>query len=161
MLCRLHLLKNCRDDSVSADDEGGPFGSHVGFAVHAFFHPDSVGLDELLIWVAEQGKRQGELMDEFFVAFHGINTDPEDVGFFRELGPGVPDAAGLSCASGGVVFGVKVEYDRFVPECGELDRGSGAVGSADGGDREVRCGIADFGSGHWDSGRKKGVSWQL
>ena len=138
MFCWLHFPKHGGDFTVRANDESGALCAHVGFPIHAFFHPDAVRLNDFLIRVAEQGERKIELLDELFVAFDGINTDPENMGFVGNFRPCVPNAACLRRATGRIVFGVEVQYHGSVAEARELDGGAGAIGAAYGWGAEIR-----------------------
>jgi len=111
MLSRLHLLQDGRDAPILAEDEGGALGAHVFFAVEGFFDPDAVEIDDVVVFVGDEGEGEGVFLDELGVAADGIWADAEEVGFLGDLGPGVAEGAGLGGAAGGVVFGVEVEDD--------------------------------------------------
>ncbi len=81
MFIGFHLGQDGFDFLIRGDDEGGAFGAHVGFSVHAFFDPDAVCGDDFLVLVAEDGEWEAVFADEFFVAFDGVDADAEDGGF--------------------------------------------------------------------------------
>ncbi len=161
MLGGLHLFEEGGDFAVGADDESGALCSHVRFTVHTFFDPNAVGLNDGLVRVAEEREREIEFLDEFLVAFGGIDADAKDVSAFGEIAPRVADAAGLGSASRRVVFGIEVEHDGLVPQGGELDLGAISVGAAYGNRGKIGSVIAYLGCGHVNCGRKKRGFWQL
>ena len=80
MFRRLDFGEDGFDFSVRTDDEGGAFGAHVFFSVQAFFHPDAVCVDELMVFVRDQGKRELVVVDELFMVLDGVDADAEDSG---------------------------------------------------------------------------------
>ncbi len=130
VLRRFDLGENGFENTVRPDDERGALSAHVLFSVHAFFHPDSVGLDDFLGFVAKKREWQGKLVDEFPVALGWVDADAEDSGLGLKIGPDVPQSAGLSGAARCVVLGVEVEDDMLAGEIGEADCGAVAIGAA-------------------------------
>jgi hypothetical protein len=70
----LNFLENLNNTLIRADDERGPFRAEVFFAVHAFFHPDMVGMCQSLFRVAQERERKAIFLNEFLVAFDGIDA---------------------------------------------------------------------------------------
>lgn len=77
------------DFAFGINDKGGSFGAHVFFAIHAFFHPDAVGIDEAVVFITKNGEGEGVLFDELFVALHAVDADAEDFGFGADFCPAV------------------------------------------------------------------------
>lgn len=104
------------------DEEGHAVDAHVVSAHEGFLAPDSVGVDDFLLVVNQQGEWQVEFVDEFLVGFGGVRADAENhrAAFF-EVGKGVAESAGFLGAAGGVVLGVKVKNDVFPFELTETD----------------------------------------
>lgn len=145
MVGRRNFSVDGANQAVRVDDECRAFSAHVFFAIHAFFNPDAVGLDDGAGLVAEKRKGQLVLRDELRVArgrvdAHAINQ--------RTLGEDgsvvVAHAASLRGASGRVVFRVEIEDYAFAAKAGEADGLAFSVVSADCGGMEVRSDIADM-----------------
>lgn len=131
------LFEDGGDVAGFGDDEGGAFGAHVFFAVEGFFDPDAVEIDDVVVFVGDEGEGELVFLDELGVALDGIWADAEEEGFLGDLGPGVAEVAGLGGAAGGVVFGVEVEDDFLAAEVAEGEGGAGCVTAADDGGGEV------------------------
>ena len=109
MLGWLYLGQDRLDLLVWADHEGTPFGAHVFLAVHAFFSPNAIGLDDAFGFITQKGKGEAIFVNKPSVTPGGVDTDPKDLRFSLELLPIIPQSASLGRATGGIVFGVKVK----------------------------------------------------
>ncbi len=133
MFVGLHFAEDGFDFAVAADDESGALGAHVGFAVHAFFHPHAIRRDDLFVLIHEQRERERVFGDELRVALRGVDADAEDRGLAREVAPRIAQSAGLRGAAGRVVFRIEIKDDVLAFEVGEFHRLPIAVTAADGG----------------------------
>ena len=121
MLFGLHFREHGFDLAVRPDDKGGPFRAHVLFAIHAFFHPDAVGIDDGLIFIAEDGEGEGVFLDELFVALHAVDAHAKDLRLGADIRPAIAQGTGLFRAAGRVVLGIKIKDNGFALEVAEFD----------------------------------------
>ena len=69
-----------------------------------------------MLRVRQDGKRERMLLREFLMGLCRILADAQDSrAFLCKLRPKIAVTAGLFCAAGGVVLGVKVENDLSAP----------------------------------------------
>ena len=145
MFVGLHLGQDGFDLAVAADDEGAALDAHVDLSIHVFLHPHAVGLDDVAVVIAEQGKGQVVLFDELLVALDRVEADAEDLCLGGDFLPGIPQVTGLGGAAGGVVFRIEIEHDGVARQIGEFDGGGRSIVAADG--LGGKCG--SFGAGLW------------
>src|SRR5687768_2851852 len=111
VLFGLHFAKDRRDLSGPIDHERAPLRAHVLFPIHAFLNPDSVSLDDFLLRIGQERKRELIFLNELLVARREINADAEDFRASRQVAPGIAQPAGLHRAPRGVVFRIEIEND--------------------------------------------------
>lgn len=105
----------------------------VGIAIHAFLHPDAVGIDDGLIFIAEDGEGEGVFLDELFVALHAVDAHAKDLRLGTDVRPAIAQGAGLLGAARRIVLWVKVENNGFALQVAEFDfRPRGVVTADDG-----------------------------
>jgi len=117
--------------AVRRDEEGFAVGE-LGDAV--VLDGNTVGIDDLVVWVGEELKAEGVLRAPGLVAFDGVEADAEDDGVGSViLGDVALEVVGFDGAAGGLVLGVEVEDDPLALVVGEADGlvflgGQGEVG---------------------------------
>jgi hypothetical protein len=77
MLVGFHLPEDRGDMTRSANEEGRPFRAHVFPAEKILFHPNTVSLHDLALWVRKQRKRQTKLSNEFLMTLRRIGAHPK------------------------------------------------------------------------------------
>ena len=65
MPLRLHFLENVLDSPVRPNNERRPRHAHHLLAIHVLFLDHAISVADLLVGVAEQGKRQAVLFLKF------------------------------------------------------------------------------------------------
>ena len=139
------LFPDLFDFAVAADQEAAARDAHVLFAVHRFFDPDAIGLDQGAFGVGQQWKAQAVFVGEFTVTGHRVHADAEHGNpEFVELRQVRLYAAGLHSTARCGIFRVEVDQVTFAFQgLGILNR-TGLVGQG-----EMRSGCA--GSQHGSS----------
>ena len=131
------------DAAIGSDDESGSLGAHVFFAIHAFFDPHAIGLNNPAGLVAQERKGKLVLCDEIRMGGRGVDAHAVDE---RPLGKdgvdAVAHAASLRRAPGCVVLRVEIKHDGFAAKLRESDGMGLHEGAAHGVGCEIWCSIA-------------------
>lgn len=133
------LAVDCFNISIGTDDKCRPLCPHVFFPIHAFFHPDSVSVDNGFGLVTEERKGQVILRKELSMAWgridaHAVNHRPlgnDRVVIFTQI-------ASLGRASGGVILRIKVQHNRLAIQTGKGNGLTLSVASTHGYGGEIR-----------------------
>lgn len=136
---RLYLGHGVLNDAVLINQIGGSHNPHADLAVELFLLPDIVGLDGSQLRVGQKQEGQLMLCGKLLVGSDAVLADADDGDalldkFFISLGKG----ARLTGAAGGVILGVKIDYNLASGKIGQGDRGSLGIGESE---------IGGFGSG--------------
>ena len=116
----LHSRPYSRDLAVGIDQERRPLDSQRFLAVHILLTPRPVLLGHLVIRVSQERKIELVLVAELHVAFGRIWADPEDLGTeLHDFWLAIAKRTRFAGASGGVIFGVEIQYDRLSLERAE------------------------------------------
>ena len=137
MLVWFHLGEDGFDFAIRPDDERGALSAHVGFAIHALFYPDAVGIDDGHVFIADQWEGELVLLDELFVTFDRVDADAKDARFFGDLLPSIPQCTSLLCATWSVIFWIEVKYYRLTFQIGELELLASFIVASD--DWSLKC----------------------
>ena len=112
MLFCLDLLRteHVGDRACLVDDKGGAGGSHIGPAIHLLFHPYAKRLLESCLRVGDQREGKVLLGDKTLVRFGAVLAYANNLVTCLSQGVVVvAEAAGLSRAPAGVIFGIEIE----------------------------------------------------
>ena len=128
------LLPDLRDLALGIDEVRDALGIAFGRRVRR-----TVGEPDLAIRVAQQAKREIELLGEAAVLFGRVEADAEDLDVFAsELGGLIAEPATLDRSTGGVGLWIEPEDDVVSSEVGEAHGRAGVIG-----DFEIGGGCAD------------------
>jgi hypothetical protein len=120
MFGRLHLQPNFSNDSLRADKERDTMGADIFEAHEAFLPISTVRIDDLLVVIQQQGKRQMVFLDEVCMRFSRICAHAQkDSASLFELGVFITKGARFFGATGSRIFGVEVENDVFASKTGQ------------------------------------------
>src|SRR5688572_25300927 len=72
------LAPHLRDLAVGGDENGRPFDSHIGAAVHALLDPEAAGRDQGFVLVGEEAYRQRVLRPEAVLGLLAVRRDADD-----------------------------------------------------------------------------------
>src|SRR5260221_7143025 len=131
MFGRFNLLQNLHNSLIRADNEGRPFRSKIFLAVHAFLHPDMVGVCQRLVRVAQERERKAILPNEFLVAFNRVDAHTKQFSLRLDIGPVIANVARLLSASGSTVFRIEIKDQGRSLKIGQLHRLAGAINASD------------------------------
>src|SRR3979409_2116301 len=95
MLRRFHVFKDTFYLLVRSDHERSPLRAHISLSVHALFHPNIVGGDDIFLLVTQQRKRKGMFFDKFQMTFRTIDANAKQLRFGLDFAPGIAEIASL------------------------------------------------------------------
>jgi hypothetical protein len=141
---RFHLSKYRRDLLVGTDYKGRALGAEIFLPVQAFFDPDTKGIDNLVVRIAQERERQSVFLNELLVAGSIVDADPEKFGPRLDVAPRVSKLTSLFCAARRVVLRIEVQNERRALKVRQFNWLSNTVDSAHGCCGKMRGWIADF-----------------
>ena len=120
VLNRLHGRPGLLDLTVGTDEKRHPMGALIFPPQEGLLPPNPIGLDDLLILVRHQRKRQLVLLDKLVVGLGRISANAEHHHpLLLERAKLVAEGAGFFSAPRRVVPGIEVQDDMLAPEVGK------------------------------------------
>ena len=108
MLFDIHLIKYLRDLSILVDQKRRAVYAHVLFAVHAFFGPDAVFLDDIFVRVGDQVELESILRPELLMRLFVIDRDAKELNILLiEFVVRITERACFLGSARGVVFRIE------------------------------------------------------
>ena len=136
MSLRIHVLPDVEDNTILVDQKCCTQNAHVLLAHHLLFGPNAARLGERVLGVGEEREMQAVFIRKFSVALRRVRTDAKDAGS-GEVWQRPIDSASLGGASGGVIFGIKVDDRLAALEIVQGDVRSILVRQAEPGERHA------------------------
>lgn len=106
-----------QDSAILVDKVGFPDNAPIAFSVHAFFTPGTVCPEYFLFRIGKQDKGQAVFFGKTPVRFRAVGAYTDNGNSVSGIFPVIiPETAGFFCTAGSVIFGIKIQYQRFAPE---------------------------------------------
>ncbi len=119
----IHFIKNLNDHAIPIDQKRLSVGTHVLFAVHTLFDPDTVRLNNFLIGIGDQCQRQIIFRNKLLMRFLIVYRNAE---YLNVLGSKIvvriTERACFLRSARCVVFWIEPEHDPLAFEIGKPDR---------------------------------------